>query len=832
MAARLATSPRRHSRPFLGLRWKVLLGISLPLAAVIISLTFYAHEVLIGQFERHQGQLRQRQVAHFSSLLADRYQQLSRLASLVPRLTHDGGDRSVVEHLRQALEIDGATLDLEWDIRSVHWVPPRGEPVALWPPDSEALPRPLVGEVQGQPERVLERLLCEQEACLQYLASPVLWRGETAGSLVLGRTMASLLLAFRDISQADLVLATPSAIPGTLPGATAGTTPGATPDATPSTDDRARTSTGATQLRFLGATQAERMLPLLRSVPAEALRASRSDAPLTVQFGRDWYQVFRVNANAKGLIGFIINRTTDDRRTIERLSQNSLLIGLLALFVAEILLLLIMQSPVTRIRQLSRLLPLLAENRFDALAERLPRSRHLVGLRDEIDETIAVASTLNQRMAQMQAERQAAQRKLQWLANHDSLTLLLNRRGFDLALAEAIQQAQQDGSRGALLFIDLDSFKDVNDTSGHPIGDRLLKRIGKKLSATLGERMRVGRLGGDEFAVLVNDTDQAATSQLCQRILALIKSTRVRAGAHCHQVTASIGIALFPEHGADTETLMANADLAMYQAKAQQHRSYHVYAEQDKARARANARVLWGREITAALNASRLQLYYQPLMELSTRRIWRAEGLLRIKLVDGRLAFPDEFIPIAERSALINAIDRWVIGEAIRLLVKHPALSLSVNLSAKALADTSLDADLARLLQSARIEPSRLTLEITETVAIENIGGAIARMKSIRAFGCHFALDDFGSGFASYAYLKELPVDDVKIDGSMIRNLDQSVEDRIFVKAVVEMAHNMGKKVVAEFVDSALILEILRDIGVDFAQGYFIGRPLPQPPAT
>ncbi len=809
MADRLP-SPQRTSRPFLGLRWKVLLGISLPLAAVIISLTVYAHEVLIGQFERHQDQLRKRQVAYFSNLLADRYQQMSRLASLVPRLTHESDDQRVVEHLRHVLEVDGATLDLEWDIRSVHWIPLRGKPVALWPPESQALPRLLVHEVQQQPESVTEQLLCEQEVCLQYLASPVLWRGETAGSLVLGRTMASLLLAFREISQADLVLATLDH------------------------DTRPNASPMTRQLRFFGATQAEQMLPLLRSVPAAALLASSPSEPLSIELGEEWYQMFRIDPDAKGLIGFIVNQTTDDQRTIASLSRNSLIIGLFALVVAEILLLLIMQSPVARIRKLSHLLPLLAENRFNALAEHLPRARHLIGVRDEIDETIEVANTLNQRMAQMQAERQAAQRKLQWLANHDSLTLLLNRRGFDQALAQAIEQARRAGTQGALLFIDLDNFKDVNDTSGHQIGDRLLKRMGKKLSAMLGEHVQIGRLGGDEFAVLLTapETAPVAISHFANQLLARIQSITVRAGARCHQVTASIGIALFPDHGEDTETVMANADLAMYQAKAHQHRHYHFYSEHDKARARANARVLWGREITDALNASRLQLYYQPLMEVSTRRIWRAEGLLRMQLVDGRLALPDEFIPIAERSVLINAIDRWVIAEAIRLLARNPHLSLSVNLSAKALADTSLDADLARLLQTAQVDPSHLTLEITETVAIENIGGAIARMKSIRALGCHFALDDFGSGFASYAYLKELPVDDVKIDGSMIRNLDQSVEDRIFVKAVVEMAHNMGKKVVAEFVDSELILQILQEIGVDFAQGYFIGRPLPLPPAA
>jgi diguanylate cyclase (GGDEF)-like protein len=798
---------QRDTRPFLGLRWKVLIGISLTLAAVIVSLTFYARAMLIGQFERDQAQLRLRQAQHFNTLLADRYQQMARLASVVPRLASESDDTTVVEHLRNALQADGSLLDLEWDIRSLHWIPMQGESIALWPPQEDpALPPALLQQVRDQPEQISQRLLCNPDACRQYLASPVLWDGETAGSLVLGRSIASILLTFRELTDANLAIATLAA-------------------------SEAEEANPPVELQLLGVTQPEQMLPLLESVPIEALLATHAGRPVTLEGGDDWYEAFWIDPDATGLLAFVINRTTDDRRAIEQTSRNSLIIGSLGLLVAELLLLLSMQGPVNRIRDLARLLPLLAEHRFDALAARLPRSRSRVGVRDEIDETIAIADTLNQRMAWMQTERDAVQDELRWLAEHDPLTTLLNRHRFDRELGQAIEQAQQRQARGALLFIDLDNFKDVNDTSGHQIGDRLLKRVGKRLAGSLDANAKVGRFGGDEFAVLIDDAEPEQTMRLAERLQELIRATSVRAGTHRHQVTASIGVVLFPDHGTDTQALMANADLAMYQAKARERQRCYLYSHADSARAQANARVLWKREISEALKADRFRLHYQPIMHLPEGRIWRAEGLLRLYRPDGRLAAPGEFIPIAERTALINAIDRWVLAEAIRVLAEQRSLSLAINLSAKALTDTGLEATLGRLLDASGIDPQRLTLEITETVAIDNISTAAARMQSIRGLGCRFALDDFGSGFASYAYLKQLPVEDVKIDGSFIRDLDRNIEDRIFVKAAVEMAHAMGKKVVAEFVDSKAILEVLGELGVDFAQGYFIGRPAPEPPA-
>ncbi|EIC23169.1 bifunctional diguanylate cyclase/phosphodiesterase [Thiorhodovibrio frisius] len=810
----IPSSPRKF---FLGLRWKVVLGISLTLIPLVAFLTLYARASLLDQFQQTQSRLRGHQSNHFRTLVRERYQQMSRLANMVPALAslEDQGvapaDRMTDpgERLHLALESIGSLLDLEWDIRSVHWLALGEAPVALWLTDSEPLPDALIAAINKTPEQLTEQLQCDASHCRQYISSPILWHGETAGTLVLGRALGSILLTFKQLTGANLAIATPIT---TLD-----------PDS----------SAQATTLRFQGATEPDIILPLLESQPTEALLASSSETPLAVHFGTHWYEIFHIDTSDAGLTAFVINRTTDERLGIRAIARNSLLIGLIGLLLAEVLLLLILRGPVERIRALSNLLPLLAENRFDALAERLPSTSGRLRWRDEIDTNVEVIGTLNQRMAIMQTEREAVQRELHWLADHDPLTSLLNRRRFDQEIAFAIEHADQTGTQGALLFIDLDNFKDVNDTSGHQAGDRLIKRIAKKLAAIVTPRGRIGRFGGDEFAVLINPADETELISLVKDIQHQIRSTSVRAGSHRHQVSASIGIVLFPRHGKDTQTLMANADLAMYQAKSKQHRGHwHLYSDTDMARAAANARVLWTREIGKALDESRFQLYFQPIMALPEGRIWRAETLLRLPLSDGRIANPAEFIPVAERTGLINAIDRWVMAAAIGVLAAHPQLSLAINLSAKALADPTLDGELMQLLQSSGINPQRLTLEITETVAIDNIDAAVVRMNALRALGCRFALDDFGSGFASYAYLKQLPVDDVKIDGSFIRDLADNTEDRIFVKSAADMAHAMGKKVIAEFVESQAIIDVLNELGVDFAQGYFIGRPVPELPAT
>jgi EAL domain-containing protein (putative c-di-GMP-specific phosphodiesterase class I) len=293
-----------------------------------------------------------------------------------------------------------------------------------------------------------------------------------------------------------------------------------------------------------------------------------------------------------------------------------------------------------------------------------------------------------------------------------------------------------------------------------------------------------------------------------------------------HQVSASIGIVLFPEQGRETHQLMANADLAMYQAKEKGRGRWHIFSAADQSRERADARVLWGQHIAEALNQDRFELRFQPIVAVATGRIVHYEALLRMRDAQGGIVYPDRFVPVAEKTGQIQAIDHWVLSHALGIMSTRPGLRMSVNLSANAMEDPLLLPDVEQLLKRFGVEPASLTFEITETAAINSILRATRLMRGIQRLGCRFALDDFGSGYASYAYLRQLPVDDVKVDGAFIRNLARSREDRIFVKAITDIAHGMGKRVVAEFVEDGEILSVLEELGVDFAQGYHFGRPV------
>ena len=357
------------------------------------------------------------------------------------------------------------------------------------------------------------------------------------------------------------------------------------------------------------------------------------------------------------------------------------------------------------------------------------------------------------------------------------------------------------------------------------MGDGLLQRVAEQLADSTVGRGILGRLGGDEFAIILPDSDIDRAIVMASDVQGRIQEVIIHARTWRHQVSASIGIVLFPEHGNNAQQLMADADLAMYQAKEKGRGRWHLFSPEDTGRERANARVIWAERIADALKDDRYELHFQPILEIATGEVWRAEALIRMRDPTGELVLPFSFIPIAEETGQIQALDHWVLEHAIELMQHHRGLCLSINLSANALQDPSLQPDIERLLSTHGVEPSKLTFEVTETIAINSMRSATRLMHDIQAIGCRFALDDFGSGFASYAYLRQLPVDDVKIDGAFIRDIAYSKEDQIFVRAVTEMAHGMGKRVIAEFVENEEIIHVLADIGVDFAQGYHIGRP-------
>lgn len=429
-------------------------------------------------------------------------------------------------------------------------------------------------------------------------------------------------------------------------------------------------------------------------------------------------------------------------------------------------------------------------------------------------------------------ERKHNEAKMAFLADHDPLTGCFNRRRFSSELERMLDTATRYSLKGALLYLDLDRFKYVNDTSGHQAGDNLLLLVTDELRKVLRASDLIGRLGGDEFAIAMLDADEAGAVATAERINQRLAGIALPGEDINRRVSASIGIALFPDAGASSgNDLLINADLAMYQAKDNGRVGWHVFSPLERAKERLREWMTWEEQIKRGMAENRFVLFFQPVMRISDGNVSRYEVLLRLRMEDGRLASPGQFLDVAERSGLIRDLDRWVVRNSLQRLgpirLTHPDISLSVNLSALSIGDSKLLEDFATFFSDTGADPRQVVFEITETAAVADFSQARQFVNEIKALGSSFALDDFGSGFASFYYLKQFPVDFVKIDGTFIRNLPDSVDDQIFVRAMVDIARAYGKKTVAEFVENEAILELLRKYGVDYAQGYHIGMPSP-----
>lgn len=430
-------------------------------------------------------------------------------------------------------------------------------------------------------------------------------------------------------------------------------------------------------------------------------------------------------------------------------------------------------------------------------------------------------------------ERKRYEERLIHLADHDPLTDLFNRRRFQEELEGHLAFARFFGVCGAVLLLDLDHFKYVNDIQGHGAGDELLRRLAVLLKERARDSDTVARLGGDEFALLLPYTQREEALALTRELMqALGQEISLSNGARL-SISASVGIVLYPEHGTVASDLLAYADVAMYAAKEQGRNCSAVFTPEGDWKAEMRSKLLWDHRIRSALREERFVLLYQPILNMRSDRVSQYELLLRMVGDGDELIPPGAFLGLAERSGLILEIDRWVVRRSIQMMAEQKQagreLIFEVNLSGKTLSDPDLFTILRDELSATGVNPANLVLEITETAAIGDIEQAQRFIAGMKALGCRFALDDVGTGFSSFYYLKELAVDYVKIDGSFVRNLINDAADQHVVKALVAVAKELGRETIAEFVDSEETLELLRSYGVDYAQGFWVGRPVPTP---
>src|SRR4051812_25383099 len=420
--------------------------------------------------------------------------------------------------------------------------------------------------------------------------------------------------------------------------------------------------------------------------------------------------------------------------------------------------------------------------------------------------------------------------ELRFLADHDSLTGLLNRRRFRAELDQYVSFTARYGGRGAVMVIDIDGLKEVNDKLGHQAGDRLIRRVADILRERIRATDLVARLSGDEFAVLMPQTDTAGALQLGEDLRAQV-AEGFSQSLEIAPASISVGVTMFGgQQSGGSEAVLLAADQAMYQAKEEGRNRIMLFHAPGEAADSAQRAQTTSARIRDALTQDRLSLATQPIRSLADGGIERYELFLRMTGESGELLPAASFIEVAERSGMVQELDRWVVARALELLAERERagepVSLHVNLSGASLTDISVLEFIERRLDEGDADPRRCTFEITKTAQVEDYETAAGFADRLTEFGCEVAIDDYGAGFSPFHCLRRIPFDLIKIDGAFIRDMPRNDADQLTVKAIVEIARGLGKRTIAEFVQDDETTRMLRDYGVDMAQGYHLGRPV------
>lgn len=424
--------------------------------------------------------------------------------------------------------------------------------------------------------------------------------------------------------------------------------------------------------------------------------------------------------------------------------------------------------------------------------------------------------------------------QLKYQATHDALTGLLNRIEFESLTEKIIKESNNSSQSHGLCYVDIDQFKVINDTCGHQAGDELLKQLAALLKGGLKDNDIVSRLGGDEFGILIRDCEIEEAEQVVDTLREGINSQRFIWDNKSFNMSISAGLVVLNSHTGSLADLFSAVDSACYAAKEQGRNRVHVYKEDDLVISTMEGEMHWVHRINKALEENRFKLFYQTIIPLraNNNEASCCELLVRMISEDGEIISPMSFIPSAERYNLMSSVDKWVIKEAIRIISKSIGVltesnfHFAVNLSAQSISDKTFLGFIQDQLDESGLSPSLFCFEITETTAILNLSAAQEFISTLRGLGCGFSLDDFGSGLSSFEYLKNLPVDYLKIDGAFVKNLVNDRVDKAMVQSINQVGHVMGIKTIAEFAENEKIINILQIIGVDFAQGYGVSRPV------
>lgn len=425
-------------------------------------------------------------------------------------------------------------------------------------------------------------------------------------------------------------------------------------------------------------------------------------------------------------------------------------------------------------------------------------------------------------------EKRESQEQLEYLAMHDSLTGLFNRHYFESSLAQFTAESLRNNRHHALVYLDLDHFKVINDTYGHHKGDEVLRELAQSLRKRIRSSDILCRLGGDEFAILLRDIKGPEVHEFARNIQKIVAEFTFPLQEQRINLGSSIGLTLIDGSTSNPEEHLMQADTALYVAKGRGRNLIHQYDPRDNESDELRQSVNVLQKIRKAITEDRMVLYFQPIFDVKNNEVSYYEALVRLREPDGSIMGPHTFIPALELAGEMHLLDRWIIKLAIKALHNFPQFNnIAINLSAQAFKDENLVPTIVENLDTFGVSPDRITFELTESASLFNLHITQKVIADLHQLGCSFSVDDFGSGFSSFAYLKQLPADYIKLDGSFIKNLHLDLVDQSLVKSMIQVVQSLGKKAVAEFVENEQILDILKSMGIDFVQGYHIGHPLP-----
>ena len=424
-------------------------------------------------------------------------------------------------------------------------------------------------------------------------------------------------------------------------------------------------------------------------------------------------------------------------------------------------------------------------------------------------------------------ERKQAELQLHHLAHHDTLTKLHNRYFFDLKLNQLCQETANSPNQHALIYIDLDHFKVINDSQGHQQGDRVLKQIAKTFQKNLQDGGDVCRIGGDEFAVIVEHTELLDAHLLAEQLCHAVEAYKFHAPGQEYSISCSIGLTLINANNCDASECLKQSDIALYVAKNRGRNLVHCYTEEDVDSNKMLADLAWAHQVRSAIINNQLEIFFQPIWGFKDHKVAYFEALSRLR-IDNDLVFPNHFIPALELLSDIHLLDHSVVKQAIKCVGSTPTLNkVAINLSAQAFSDEGLLTTIETALKHYNVDPTRIVFEITESASISNLNATRIMIEKLNQLGCSFSIDDFGTGFSTFSYLKQLPASQVKIDGSFVKDMINDPIDLALVNAIKDISHSLNKTCVAEFVENKETFDSLKEIGVDYAQGYYICRPIP-----